>query len=248
MEVHHHPHVAKKNFKEYFLEFIMIFLAVTLGFFAESFRTAVEETRKEKEYIKSLKEDVASDTASLKSILAGANEQYQKLDSLTELLKLAMDHKPYDLHRLYYLNFRYSFGLILYGQNERTTSQIKNTGSYAVITNKACRDSIALYDQFNEGVIKNESHDVEDWMSDANKMAQDIFDFYHIRRFGFEGGAEKLLDPNLDLKPIKQDSQLLQKYLNKIRALMMMLDNHLIMEKYQLENAVVLINLLERSY
>jgi hypothetical protein len=28
MEVHHHPHVEKKNFKEYFFEFIMIFLAV----------------------------------------------------------------------------------------------------------------------------------------------------------------------------------------------------------------------------
>ena len=32
MEVHHHPNVEKKNFKEYFLEFLMIFLAVTLGF------------------------------------------------------------------------------------------------------------------------------------------------------------------------------------------------------------------------
>jgi hypothetical protein len=30
MEVHHHPHVEKKNFKEYFLEFLMIFLAVTM--------------------------------------------------------------------------------------------------------------------------------------------------------------------------------------------------------------------------
>jgi cell division protein FtsB len=38
MEVHHHPHVEKKNFKEYFLEFLMIFLAVTMGFFAESIR------------------------------------------------------------------------------------------------------------------------------------------------------------------------------------------------------------------
>ena len=38
MEVHHHPHVEKKKFKEYFLEFLMIFLAVTLGFFAESYR------------------------------------------------------------------------------------------------------------------------------------------------------------------------------------------------------------------
>ena len=34
MEVHHHPdlHHKRKKFKEYFLEFLMIFLAVTLGF------------------------------------------------------------------------------------------------------------------------------------------------------------------------------------------------------------------------
>jgi hypothetical protein len=37
MDVHHHPdlHHKKKNFKEYFLAFIMIFLAVTIGFIAE---------------------------------------------------------------------------------------------------------------------------------------------------------------------------------------------------------------------
>jgi hypothetical protein len=40
MEVHHHPdlHHEKKKFKEYLLEFVMIFLAVTLGFFAETIR------------------------------------------------------------------------------------------------------------------------------------------------------------------------------------------------------------------
>src|SRR5436853_6339027 len=38
MEVHHHPHVEKKSFKEYLLEGLMIFIAETLGFFAESLR------------------------------------------------------------------------------------------------------------------------------------------------------------------------------------------------------------------
>jgi hypothetical protein len=35
MEVHHHPDLQhkRKNFREYFLEFLMIFLAVTMGFF-----------------------------------------------------------------------------------------------------------------------------------------------------------------------------------------------------------------------
>jgi hypothetical protein len=37
MEVHHHPdlHYKKKDFKEYFLESLMIFLAVTIAFCAE---------------------------------------------------------------------------------------------------------------------------------------------------------------------------------------------------------------------
>ena len=41
MEVHHHPQVEKKNLKEYLLEGLMIFIAVTLGFFAENIRENV---------------------------------------------------------------------------------------------------------------------------------------------------------------------------------------------------------------
>ena len=37
MEVHHHSHHPKK-WKEYITEFLMLFLAVTLGFFAENLR------------------------------------------------------------------------------------------------------------------------------------------------------------------------------------------------------------------
>ncbi len=51
MEVHHHPHVEKKGFKEYFLEFLMIFFAVTMGFLAENLREHITEHNKEKQYI-----------------------------------------------------------------------------------------------------------------------------------------------------------------------------------------------------
>jgi hypothetical protein len=63
MEVHHHPdlHHKKKNFKEYFLEFLMIFLAVTLGFFAENIREHLSDSAKEKEYIESLVQDLKLD-------------------------------------------------------------------------------------------------------------------------------------------------------------------------------------------
>jgi len=44
MEVHHHRdlHHKKKNVKEYFLEFLMIFLAVTMAFIGENMRRKVQ--------------------------------------------------------------------------------------------------------------------------------------------------------------------------------------------------------------
>lgn len=43
MEVHHHPQIEKKNLKEYLLEGLMIFMAVTMGFFAEKIRENITE-------------------------------------------------------------------------------------------------------------------------------------------------------------------------------------------------------------
>ena len=69
MEVHHHPAVEKKKFKEYFLEFLMIFLAVTLGFIAENIREENSNHAKEKEYMKSLSVVIASALILLSSII-----------------------------------------------------------------------------------------------------------------------------------------------------------------------------------
>jgi len=72
MEVHHHPelpHGKKKRFKEYVLEFLMIFLAVTMGFIAENVREHISDHSKEKEYITGMIKDLAIDTANLKTII-----------------------------------------------------------------------------------------------------------------------------------------------------------------------------------
>src|SRR5436309_1167001 len=53
MEVHKHPHhvTHKKKWGEYFLEFILLFLAVFLGFVAENIREDAVEKHKEKQYM-----------------------------------------------------------------------------------------------------------------------------------------------------------------------------------------------------
>src|SRR4051794_17713596 len=122
MEVYHHPKVEKKNLKEYFLEFLMIFLAVTMGFFAESLREHRADKSKEKEFMVSLKEDLVSDTTQLHYVLPESDFVFKKLDSLYFLLQTAGKGEPYDVHKLYYLNFTYGFGLLMYTSNNRTLS------------------------------------------------------------------------------------------------------------------------------
>src|SRR5690242_13593576 len=94
MEVHHHPHVEKKRFKEYFFEFIMIFLAVMLGFFAENLRERIKDRDQGKQYIKSLVEDLESDTTRMGEIIrfdeakiANLNSMYQCYDTVTNDLE-----------------------------------------------------------------------------------------------------------------------------------------------------------------
>lgn len=63
MEVHHHPEVGHKSFKEYLLEGLMIFIAVMLGFFAESLREHINHGAREVEYARSFITDLRADTA-----------------------------------------------------------------------------------------------------------------------------------------------------------------------------------------
>jgi hypothetical protein len=79
--------------------------------------------------IVSLKEDVLSDTASLQQVIPESQLQFEKLDSLYSLLQLVIQGKPFSIERLYYLNFRYDYGLVYFLANERTISQIKSTAS-----------------------------------------------------------------------------------------------------------------------
>jgi hypothetical protein len=65
MEVHHHSHHPKK-WKEYITEFLMLFLAVTLGFFAENVREHQIEKSREVQLMKSMVSDLNKNESLLK--------------------------------------------------------------------------------------------------------------------------------------------------------------------------------------
>ena len=89
MEVHHHSH-KPKNWKEYITEFIMLFAAVTLGFFAENVRESLSNREKERAIIESLKEDLTKDTAQLNYLI---NEYPTKISNWNDSLHYLVEHK-----------------------------------------------------------------------------------------------------------------------------------------------------------
>lgn len=140
MEVHHHPKVEKKNFKEYFLEFIMIFLAVTLGFFAESFREHLVNKEKENHYIQSLISDLRADTLGLHYDLMYERLQYKMLDSALKIpIEKLGDMNVQDTF-FHYVFLYYSLPAE-FRQQENAIMQLR-AGGFNIISNSSVIDSI----------------------------------------------------------------------------------------------------------
>jgi hypothetical protein len=151
MEVHHHPHVEKKNFKEYFLEFIMIFLAVTLGFFAEGLREHISDKGKEKEYLSSMVNELKYDTAQYSKTLKKIYYVRPILDSLYENL-----HEP---SRFNYIllgkwNTPVSETRLPYLPTMPTIQQLTGSGNLRLIESKAVLNKMMEYQAFIQGSTK----------------------------------------------------------------------------------------------
>ena len=85
--MHIHPHnKAGSNFKEHFVHFLMLFLAVLLGAVAENLRENHIENNNEREYLTSLVEDLGQDTLRLNSCINSRLEKNVNAQKLISLL------------------------------------------------------------------------------------------------------------------------------------------------------------------
>ncbi len=175
MEVHHHPHVEKKSFKEYLLEGLMIFLAVSMGFIAENVREAISDREKERQYIRLLSDDLKKDTAALNYSINRLQTDIVKNDSLVVLfvkkqLKQLSDENLSMLTLVSGLSVDIVF-------NDRAASQLKGTGSMRLIRHTNVTDSILQY--WNNQIRLKEIHDrFENTRQEHRKTGYKTFNWY----------------------------------------------------------------------
>jgi hypothetical protein len=148
MEVHKHPHhvTHKKKWTEYLLEFLMIFFAVTLGFYAENIRERSSDSGREKEYMRSMIEDLKQDTMNCRIVVNQNATIVRGLDTLIlHLLKPLHDQDNINLIYAYCIKYRYSTPEVHF--SERTMSQLKNSGGLRLVKKRDVSDALSAYDQ-----------------------------------------------------------------------------------------------------
>ncbi|HXB44142.1 MAG TPA: hypothetical protein VNV85_08810 [Puia sp.] len=158
MEVHHHPelHHKPKPWKEYLLEGLMIFLAVTLGFFAENFREYRAERENEKHTIESLLLCLASDTIQLENIIDENRKIINHLDNFNKLKNT--DISKEDAKRKF-LSESIN-GLTsdpFFKTNDGALEQLKSSGMFRLVHKQRIIDSILKYDLKNKSTVYQEA-------------------------------------------------------------------------------------------
>jgi hypothetical protein len=153
----HHPKVENKNLKEYLLEGLMIFIAVTLGFFAESLREHLGDKAKEKEYVSSLARELKNDTVQYRKSLNTIVFLNSVLDSLYLNVKEA-DNFNYVLVGKW--NTPINTIRIDYKPTLATIEQMKSSGSLRLVANNSISNKILEYENFVKSILDAQQNSV----------------------------------------------------------------------------------------
>jgi hypothetical protein len=173
MEVHHHPHVEKKNFKEYFLEFLMIFLAVTLGFIAENLREDISEHQRAKTFAASMIEDLKADTAQIIRYNKYCTTAANNIDTFMNLLT-TNDLANISTGKLYWYGL-WGGAHIIFVPNDVTFQQMKSSGSLSFFKPEIATN-IEKYDRLCR-VLQSIDDMNRNIYTEVRKTRAQIFDF-----------------------------------------------------------------------
>jgi hypothetical protein len=174
MEVHHTHHSGhKKKWSEYFLEFFMLFFAVTLGFFAENYREHNIIEHRMKENYEAIIIDLQQDNQKIDSISIEA----KNINNLVTLSHVLYKYKTGTFSESELLDSIYNIKLIpsytTLFVNNTTFKNMQSSGLLSYITDKSLKTNLSYY---YEVIFKK--------LNDNNKLFDEVgisyFDKYLI--------------------------------------------------------------------
>jgi hypothetical protein len=245
METHHRSQLHEtKKWKAYFLEFVMIFLAVTMGFFAENIREGITNHRKEKHYLQSLAEDIKSDTAQLVQYIRFKKNVMNYCDSLLFIISHTNVFKN---SNGFYNYSREMARYVRYYPADRTIGQLKNAGNMQLITNWNLSNAIADYYSKNKFMeeIDQELND------ETTRYRRYLIDLLDLSSYDQSNTPGSFMSNNIqtDGNPafISNDPAKLKVIYNEVFALKAFLYNSVVKAEELISNAGKLLPLLHAT-
>jgi len=254
MEVHHHPdlHHKAKPWKEYLLEGLMIFIAVTLGFFAESLREHFGDREKEKQNIENVLRCLKSDTAKLNYIISSNKLQVKFIDSLLTLKSKDL-HDPVTNGKFFFYATNALFVDVYFKSNDAAMQQLKSSGSLRLIRKQEVIDNLLQYEIDNRD-LKSQQDDhylyaQKSWASleqvtdesvlmDTAKFSLSEYN-YDIQTFRYS---------NPEPVYITDDQKLIRLLFNNAAAEGLLTKIYILLLEGQLKQAKSIITLINKEY
>jgi hypothetical protein len=242
MEVHAHTHTERKKFTHYLWEFLMLFLAVFCGFLAENFRESQVEHHREKEYMRSLLQDLSVDVRNIDETLESGPMVAEKLDSIVYILnEKDPDKNAYDLYRLGSMTGR----IVEVSFNDRTSSQLKNAGTMRLIRNSDLSDSIQNYWTFVKADESTAQKMFDFQVKSGDLSVQIMSNKYNERQ---DPSKPLAFSIKKDAKLVNSDAKLIVQLSNRVHSRLLVLYFYLSSIRETKEVALRLIDLIKKEY
>jgi hypothetical protein len=201
------------QFKDYFLQFLMLFLAIFLGAIGENYRQQytdeVVERNMEKETLEAMINDLQTDVVNLDNSIKNKSEKGILANKLISLLNdsvVSLNNKE-----IYYCA-RVMTTREAFSASEGAVTQLQYSGGYSMITNKSIIDQINKYHYIKEKIYKlneTEEHILIQYRIAASKI-------FKADVFSSMLDAEKHKNYKYYIKPLETDIRLFSTNTNHI--------------------------------
>ena len=220
MEVHHHTHHPKK-WKEYITEFLMLFLAVTLGFMAENIREHQIEKHREIKYLNNIHLDLKKNISNIDSTIVYIDRRQMLADSLFDQIK--NDKVSSDLASYYYFIKNLSFRR-MFVNSEDGFIQLKTSGGLRLIENNEILGKIQDYtnNMINILELQNNNEAAGQKFQDINAQILNVVTSVEMNEAQYVpsknavGSTRRFLKPENPLPLLTNDKKILNEQYNII--------------------------------
>ena len=209
----------KSNWKKYAMEFLMVFAAISLGFFADNQREKWGENTRGVQYAQRLVEDLDLDSIRMEEVKVNYAIKEQQINTLIPLMQAGLGEKPFLDSLFAYFTLPGANSLVTgisFVENLATRDELKS-GNMRLIRSDSIVRHLSVYARKEQIFMGNQTR----YREKRIELLELMEEVYDMPRLGMDKLQGKKPEPHL----LPLDPKQLRKVANAVAHLQGMLSN-----------------------